>query len=115
MNFDSADECEHLKKLPDLEEYEIILGMRKVVQTFQFCCGLNYNPLQECPVPARLCKAKIEYDINSTDLGTVGLIEIGTRDLNVIFDDDTGKDGFEEGYGSDDDISDDDFGGPVFA
>jgi hypothetical protein len=71
----------------------------------------------KCPASARLCKAKLEYDLNQQDLGTIGFIEIGTRDLDVILNDDgpcengSGDEDLSGENTSDEDFGDDGFGG----
>ena len=96
-NKDSADECEHCWQLDEPEEFESILGLRRLVLIHQYECSFGYT-LNNCPMSARACKSKIEYDNNNTDISSIAFIELGIRDIDVIYDD------------SDDDwINDDDF------
>jgi hypothetical protein len=93
-----ADECEHLRELPEPDEFEIILGLRRLIQIYRFCCGLEYNPV-DCPLRARCCNFKIECDNNDMDLGSIGMLELGTRDVKVIFESDDEDDGGDEDFG----------------
>ena len=61
-------------------------------------CALDYTEA-DCPMPALACKVKIETDHNRSDLASIGLIELGTRDINVDYGDgdmDIRLDDFEE-------------------
>jgi len=109
MNFNGANECEHLRELHEPNEVEMVLGMRRLIQMYRFYCGLGYTP-EECPVNARCCKHKIECDNNAMDRASIGIIEIGTHDIDVIFED--SGDHIGDDYGN---FNDEDFGGEVSA
>jgi hypothetical protein len=103
-NIKKGNDCEHLRRLQEMEEFEIVLGLRKLVQCYEYTCALGYTVV-DCPMPARVCKMKIETDNNCSDLASIGLIELGTRDVNVVFGDedemggdfDIGLDEFDDG------------------
>ena len=84
---DGADECEHCRSLPEPKEYMVVLGLRRLIQHYTFICGLEYT-FADCPLTGRACKVKLEGDRNRGDLASIGLIELGTRDIEVIFEDD---------------------------
>jgi hypothetical protein len=83
VNNDSADECEHCRELDEPKQFEIILGLRRLVQKYQYTCNFGHNA-SSCLMPARACRVKIECDNNVGDIASIAIIELGTSDIEFV-------------------------------
>jgi hypothetical protein len=102
VELNGANECEHCRHRPETDSLDIIIGLRRLLQQYQYYCALEYD-LMNCPLKARACKMKIEFDGNASDIKSICILELGTSDIEFIYDD-GGDCGSSDDYELDDDF-----------